>query len=174
MIHRLIRYNARLSRQWPDIRVWPNPAVELSISVYQVEKVAHCHQRQQTTQSNGLGFSPRPSQRQTGVSTKRVWKEGVRQEAYDRSGGQTQRGSGLTFRHKLNKKSVGECLIARLGKSSCPNVRPDPGYMTPATRAALRSRNRCTSYLQSGLDRLQFPSGQHRLVDRQHFIDGYA
>ena len=54
MIHRLIGYDARLSRQWPDIRFWPNPAVEPSISVYQLEKVAHCHQRQQTTQSSGM------------------------------------------------------------------------------------------------------------------------
>jgi len=58
MIHRLIGYNARRSRQRPAIRLWPNPAVELSISVHQVEKLAHCHHRQQTTQSDGMD-SPR-------------------------------------------------------------------------------------------------------------------
>jgi hypothetical protein len=44
---------------------------------------------------------------------------------------------GLTFRHKLNKKSVGECLIARLGKSSCLNVRPDPGYKSGIKKSQL-------------------------------------
>jgi hypothetical protein len=49
-----------------------------------------------------------------------------------------QSGSGLTFRHELDKNLSMKSLVRRSRKSPCPNVRPDPGF--DPTKAELVSK----------------------------------
>ena len=39
---------------WSFVRSWPNPAVHLSISGHQAEKVADCHEGQEPTLSGPI------------------------------------------------------------------------------------------------------------------------